>query len=116
MSTHSIYNRVNALRSFFGWLHRQGYTDEHVLRNLKQPKTADMTIKSLTTEEVGRIFSTINPSCALGARNSAIISLMLDTGLRLSEVAGLRDDDIHFDSRYVKVQVDPIIRTAVRLK
>ena len=27
MSSHTIYNRVNALRSFFAWLGRKGYTD-----------------------------------------------------------------------------------------
>ena len=31
VSSHTVYNRVNALRSFFSWLHRQGYTKENVL-------------------------------------------------------------------------------------
>ena len=88
MSTHTMYNRVNALRSFFGWLHRQGYTDEHVLQNLKQPKTADLVIEPLNREEIDQIMRTINPKTALGARNTALVTIMLDTGLRISEVAG----------------------------
>ena len=39
----------------------------------------------------------------LGARNTAIFTLILDTGLRLSEVVTLKYDDVHLDSRYVKV-------------
>ncbi|MFQ6028371.1 MAG: phage integrase SAM-like domain-containing protein [Dehalococcoidia bacterium] len=38
MSSHSIYIRVNTLRSFFNWLQQKGYTDEHVLQDLKQPR------------------------------------------------------------------------------
>ena len=71
MSTHTIYNKVNALRSFFGWLHRQEYTDAHILQNSKKPKTV------------------------LGARNTALVMIMLDTGLRVSEVAGPKERDVH---------------------
>jgi site-specific recombinase XerD len=65
MSSHSIYNRVNALRSFFGWLHERGYTEEHVLRNLRQPKTADLIIEPLTQEEIDKVLSVMNPNTSL---------------------------------------------------
>ena len=39
----------------------------------------------------------------LGARNTAIVSLMLDTGLRLSETASLKAQGVHLEPRYVKV-------------
>lgn len=102
MSTHTIYNRVNAIRSFFGWLHRQGYTDVHVLQGLKQPKTAELVIEPLNREEIDRIMGVINPKTALGARNLALMSVMLDTGLRLSEVAGLKERDVHIEGQYLK--------------
>ena len=57
----------------------------------------------MTQEEVDHLFSAINPNTALGARNTALLSLMLDTGLRLSEVSGLDEDDVHIEERYVKV-------------
>ena len=104
MSSHSIYNRVNALRSFFAWLHEQGYTEEHVLQGLKQPKTAELIIETLSPEEIAKVFSAMNTNnTSLGARNSATVSLMLDTGLRLSEVASLKEQDVHLEAQYVKV-------------
>ena len=39
----------------------------------------------------------------MGARNSALVSLTLDTGLRFSEVAYLEEYDVHLEDRYVKV-------------
>jgi site-specific recombinase XerD len=103
MSSHSIYNRVNALRSFFGWLHQKGYTPEHLLQGLKQPKTTEVIIEPLADEEVEKILSKIDPNTALGARNTALVWLMLDTGLRLSEVASLAESNVHLDDQYLKV-------------
>lgn len=102
-STHTIANRVRALRAFFAWLDRKGYTEGHVLKDLKPPKVLQQVIEPLTEEEVSRMFDAINSNTALGARNAALFSVMLDSGLRLSEVATLKEDDVHLEDRYVKV-------------
>ena len=102
-SSHTVNNRVRALRAFFAWLHRQGYTNTHRLQNIKPPKVRQKEIEILTDEEIERIFAAANPNTAMGARNTAIYSLMLDTGLRLSEVVTLKYKDVHLGSRYVKV-------------
>ena len=103
VSSHTLNNRVRALRAFFAWLHRRGYTEEHRLKGLRPPKVTQKVIEPLTPDEIQRIFASINPNTLLGARNMAIYSLMLDTGLRISEVAGLKDKDVHLQDRYVKV-------------
>ena len=54
-------------------------------------------------EEIKKIFSGINANTTLGARNTALLSLMLDTGLRLSETANLSEADVHLEEHYVKV-------------
>lgn len=103
LSSHTLNNRVRALRAFFSWLAREGYTEENLLANLKPPKIAQTVIEPLTPEEVERIFSKINQNTLLGARNAAILALLLDTGLRLSELVTLKVQDVHLDQRYVKV-------------
>ena len=60
-------------------------------------------IEPLKEEDTGKIFSGINANTVLGARNSALVSLMLNTGLRLSEAAHLGESDVHLEDRYVKV-------------
>lgn len=103
MSTHTVANRVRALKAFFAWLHRKGYTKEDVLKDVHQPKTLEQVIEPLTQEEIDRIYAAINPNTALGARNTAIVSLLLDAGLRLSEAVSLKESDVHLEDRYVKV-------------
>ncbi len=102
-SSHTVNGRVRALRAFFNWLHGQGYTEDHRLKGLRPPKVKEKVIEILTDEEVKRIFASINPNTLMGARNTAIIGLMLDTGLRLSEVVTLKSDDVHLQDRYIKV-------------
>lgn len=102
-SAHTISNRVRALRAFFSWLAQKGYTEGNVLADLRPPRTAPTVIEPLTPVEVNSLFSCINQNTALGSRNGAIIALFLDTGLRLSEVANLKESDVHLDQRYVKV-------------
>ena len=101
-SSHTVNNRVRALRAFFNWLHKKRYTDRHRLEDVRPPKVRQKEIEILTDDEVGRIFSSIDPNNFLGARNAAICSIMLDTGLRLSEVVTLKSRDVHLDERYVK--------------
>ena len=102
-SSHTLNNRVRALRAFFAWLHRRGYTKEHRLKDLRPPKVSEKVIEPLTSEEMVKIFASMNPNTMLGARNTAIYSLMLDTGPRLSEVVTLKYGDVHLEDRYIKV-------------
>ena len=102
MSSHTMYARVNALKSFFNWLNRQGYTEEHRLSGLRLPKVSELVIEPLSPDEISRILGSMNPNTAMGSRNTALISIMLDTGLRLSEVTSLKDKDVHIEDRYLK--------------
>ena len=102
-SSHTVNNRVRAMRAFFNWLYEKDYTECHRLLKVRPPKPRELEIEILTDEEIDRIFAAINPGTVLGARNTAIFSLMLDAGLRLTEVVTLKHRDVHLDKRYVKV-------------
>ena len=104
MSSHSVSNRVRALRAFFAWLALKGYTEGNSLKDVKSPKEEEQIVEPLSGEEIAEVFSAINSNSALGARNTAIITLMLDTGARLSEAAHLKEQDVHIEDRYVKVK------------
>lgn len=103
LSSHTIANRVRALRAFFSWLAESRYLASNPLQGLRAPKTAEILIEPLTPEEVERLFRHMNPKTTLGARNTAIVALFLDTGLRLSELVSLKEADVHLADRYLKV-------------
>jgi len=99
----SVQTYVRALRGFFNWLYREGYTRENILGNLRPPKAPRTLAEVLRDEEVGRILACVDPETSWGSRDSAMLIVMLDTGLRLSEVANLAMANAHLDEGYLKV-------------
>lgn len=102
-STYTVANRVRALKAFFAWMAKRGYTAEDILEDVKVPKTVELITEPLSENEISAILGGINPNTALGARNVGIISLMLDTGLRRSEVVNLREEDVDLEVQHLKV-------------
>jgi site-specific recombinase XerD len=47
---------------------------------------------------------TFNPECFLGSRNTAMIAVLLDAGLRASELVDLKLQDCDLEVGYVKVK------------
>lgn len=78
MSTHTVANRVRLLKAFFAWLARKGYTGDDLLKDLRPPRTVDQVIEPLNEDEIKKMFAGIDGNTVLGARNSALVSLMLD--------------------------------------
>ena len=82
---------------------KKGYTETNRLKDMRPPKTVGRVIEPLKQAEITTILNSINAGTVLGARNYALFSLMLDTGLRLSETTSLKVEDVHLEDRYVKV-------------
>ena len=103
VSSHSVENRVRALRSFFAWVAGKGYVEQHIMADVKPPKTSQLEPDPLSEEDIRSVLAAMNPNTALGARNTAIVLVMLDAGLRRGEVAGLKEIDVHLEERFLKV-------------
>ena len=86
---------------------KDGFSAENIVRKIKAPKPEQKEVVPLTEQEIKAIMSALNRSKvyvrqgtsvdhALGSfeRNRAIILLMLDTGLRASELCDLKIEDV----------------------
>ena len=65
------------------------------------PKPEKRVIVAFTTEHLEKILRSFDLSTEMGFRDYVIVMLLLDTGMRLSEISGLTVDAVHDD--YVKV-------------
>jgi len=99
----SIQTYIRALRAFFNWLFKEGYTSENRLVKLKPPRAQTKVVEVLTEEEITKILGCINSNTASGARNYAILMLLLDTGLRSSELRNVEVKDVNIEGGYLKV-------------
>jgi integrase/recombinase XerC/integrase/recombinase XerD len=103
LSPQSVANHVRVLKAFATWLWEEGYTQENLLSRMSLPKVPRKMIEVLSNEEIDRLLASIDLSLAAGSRDLALITLMLDTGLRLAELIALRVDDVYFEDQWLKV-------------
>jgi len=103
MSPYTVQGKVRALKAFSSWLFREGYVSDNILVDLKLPKVPTILIEPLTTDETDQLVNYQNPLTAIGCRDIAILILVLDTGVRLSELCGLHFEDAHVEEGYLKV-------------
>lgn len=97
LSDYSIQGHVRGLRAFASWLQREGYLEDNFLSHLRLPKVPVLEIKPLTDNEIGQVLSCFSADTASGARGLAMMSVMLDTGLRIGEVVGLRLGNLNLE-------------------
>ncbi len=103
LSTATIHAHVRTLRAFFSWLAREGLIQTNATRDLKPPKVLRKVVSTLSDEEILSILKTFNLRNPSDARNQTVFMLLLDTGLRIGELIGLKMVDIHMNEGYLKV-------------
>ena len=103
LSPHTISCYARSLKTFSRWLMDEGYTKHDVLARLKKPRLSQPMIEVLTNEEISDLLASINPNTFLGARLYAVVLLLLDTGLRASEVCSFTLDNTDLTNGTVKV-------------
>jgi len=103
LSPYTVQGKVRSPKAFSSWLFNEGYTSENILLTLKVPKAPINLIEPLTGQEIDKLIIYQNPLTTIGSRNIAIFILLLDSGLRVSELCGLRFDDAHIEEGYLKV-------------
>lgn len=91
LSPMSVAGYVRGLRAFGNWLARDGLATARALRGLSRPRVPTRVIEPLSDADLRRLLS------AAGQRDRAVLLLLLDTGLRVSEVVGIRLGDLRPD-------------------
>jgi site-specific recombinase XerD len=90
-------NRHKALRAFFGWLVEEGEITASPIRNVKPPRIPEEPPAVMTDEQLTRLLKACEGKDFEDRRDMAIVRMLLDTGLRRSELTGLKLDDIDLD-------------------
>ncbi len=91
-----------AVRSFFGWCLREGLIDKRPDANLKKPEAQSPEIKPFNREEVQALLKVASRT-RHKFRDVAILLVLLDTGLRATELTRLLVKDVDLKSGEVAV-------------
>lgn len=89
LSPRSLQRRLSACRSFFRWLHAYGAIPANPASGLRAPKAPRKLPEVLDVDEAVRLVE-VDTGAPLGLRDRAMLELLYSSGLRVSELCGLR--------------------------
>ena len=81
----------------------EGLTQNNAAEDLKPPKVTKKVVTTLSDQEIESILNTLSPTNPSEARNRTIFMILLDTGLKIDELANLKMGDVHMDEGFLKV-------------
>ena len=104
ISAKSVNRKISALKTFFRFLMREGLVEKNPTDKIAIPKMGKKLPVFVQEVEMnrlldGRFFS----EDFEGKRDKAVVSLFYGTGIRLSELVGIRFSDLNLSEKMVRV-------------
>ena len=103
LASSTVQTYIRALRAFLRWCYDEEYITINLSDKMKLPKAKMKSIDVLTDNEINILLSCFNLKYIVHLRNYCICSLMLDSGLRMNEVATLTIEHLHINDGYAIV-------------
>jgi len=99
----TIARKISALKRFFAYLADIGTIKENPLGGLSAPRLARYHPHYLSPREIGQMIDAIDLTARNGRRDRMVLELLYGSGLRISELLGLRLADIEFEAGFIRV-------------
>jgi integrase/recombinase XerD len=103
LSSHTVHCYLRSVRAFWSWLADEEIIHDNPFHRVKLPRVTKKVIPTFSPSQLQGLLSAINTSTDEGFRDYAMILTLLDSGLRVSELTGIRMDDLMLDDGLIKV-------------
>ncbi|MBI2948904.1 MAG: tyrosine recombinase [Verrucomicrobia bacterium] len=121
LSTSTLYLEIAALRAFYRFCEQEKLLPSNVAENLSLPRRWQRLPKSLTDAEIKQLLAPPPQESPATLCDQAVLELAYASGLRLSELCGVRLEQLHLEAGFVTVvgkgnkeRVVPVGRKAVQ--
>lgn len=102
-SAATVSHYISSLKGFFNFLYSNKYIKQNPTQKLVPVKKLRTLPIVLSVEEVDSILSAPDVSSVLELRDKAILELLYSSGLRVSELLGLKISDLFFEDEVIRV-------------
>jgi integrase/recombinase XerC len=100
----SINRKLSVLKTFYRYLIKENLISDNPMLKVLSPKTRKRLPEFVREEKMDELLDDVDFGNEFtGIRDKLIIEMFYFTGMRLSELVNLRDDDINLPSRQIKV-------------
>lgn len=103
LKARSTARAISSLRRFYGYLQAQKSINDNPMQLIALPKLENPLPKTLTEKDVDALLSEPNIDEPLELRDKAMLELLYATGLRVSELVGLKLENINQRQGVIRV-------------
>jgi integrase/recombinase XerD len=103
LSLKTQIHRIGGVRVFFKWMARHHHILYNPASELEMPRGEKRLPTVLTIQDVETILNQTDVNDPLGLRDRAILETLYSTGMRRSELAGLKVYDLELDKGIVRI-------------
>ena len=103
LSGHTVNCYLRSIRAFWSWLISEGIVDSNPFRKVRIPKPPRNIIPTFSKPQLQILLNAIDTSTSEGYRDMVVILILLDTGLRVSELTSLMLKDVRLAEGVFKV-------------
>lgn len=102
-STSTANVRFRALQQLFKWLLAEEEIDRSPMMGLSPPRPGEVEVPIIRPDALKRLLKEVSGRGFAELRDTAIVMVFLDTGVRLSELVGLSVDDVDLTLQVARV-------------
>lgn len=114
----SIVRKLNSLKAFFSFLRNLGIVEKNPVSRVTKPRYENALPRVLTKLE----YRALRDACRADRRMSAVVEILLQTGVRISELAAMQVEDADLTKKTLlvrqsesgKPRVVPLNNAAIR--
>jgi site-specific recombinase XerD len=99
LSPATVAKHYRSLQQLFGWLVEEGELARSPMATMKPPAVPEQPVPVLGDDALTRLLGTCNGNTFENRRDTAIMRLFVDTGMRAGELLGLTLNDVDFDQQ-----------------
>ncbi|MEK6692501.1 MAG: tyrosine recombinase XerC [Nitrospirota bacterium] len=99
----SIARKLATLRTFFRYLHREGYIYKNPAKIVATPKQEKVLPSYLSVDDTFRLIETPDEDDSSFIRDRAILELFYSSGIRIGELVSLNEEEINLSDGLIKV-------------
>lgn len=92
-----INDLLKAYKVFFRYAYNEGYTETLLTEKIQNVKAPKVIIRTFSEQELKKLSNYYQGYDYLNVRNKVIMLLLIDTGIRLSELIGLTEEQLKYD-------------------
>ncbi|MGP8205424.1 MAG: tyrosine-type recombinase/integrase [Acidimicrobiales bacterium] len=95
--------RYRSLQQMFKWLTEEGEITTNPMARMRPPTVPDVPVPVVSDEDLKKLLKACEGKAFEDKRDTAILRVFIDTGVRLGESAGMKLGDVDFDLMVILV-------------